>query len=74
MSPEDRRGTSEDPLEILCWIIERGYTVAFRSVYGGTTFHVRAVRGTEVLIREGRGLKQLMQDLRREIQPKKMER
>lgn len=66
MSIEDPRESSDDPMDILCWLMERGYTVAFRGVYKQSAFHVRAVRGESVLIREGRELRALMKDLRRE--------
>ena len=65
---EDPRELSEDPADILCWLIERGYTVAFRGVDRQSAFHVRAVLGETVLIREGRELRTLMKDLRREVQ------
>lgn len=68
MSVIDPREASEDPMDILCWLIERGYTVAFRGVYGQSQFHVRAVRKEFVIIREGRELRALMKDLRREAQ------
>lgn len=68
MSVEDPRETSDDPLDILCWLMERGYTVAFRGVYNRTVFHVRAVRAEIVLVREGRDLRAVMKDLRREAQ------
>lgn len=46
----------EDPLETFTWLIGQGYTVATRSVYNGTKFHVRAVKGDVVLVAEDREL------------------
>jgi hypothetical protein len=54
----------EDPLDIFTWLIGQGYAVAARSVYNGTSFHVRAVKGEEVLISEGRELGAVLRNIK----------
>jgi hypothetical protein len=61
---EDPRESSKDPVDILCWLISQGYTVAFSGVYGQSLFHVRAVRNEAVLVKEGRELRNVLEDLR----------
>jgi len=68
----------EDPLDIFTWLIGQGYAVAARSVYNGTSFHVRAVRGEEVIISEGRELGAVLRnvkiDAEKAIPPHRMRR
>lgn len=54
----------EDPLDTFTWLIGQGYTVAARSVYNGTSFHVRAVKGETVLIAEGRELGAVLRSIK----------
>jgi len=63
---DDPRETSKDPLDMLVLLLERGWTVAFRTVYNGTVFHARAVQGEATLIREGRELSQVLKEIRAE--------
>lgn len=54
----------EDPLETFIWLIGQDYTVAARSVYNGTSFHVRAVKGETILIAEGRELGAVLRNIK----------
>lgn len=65
---EDPRESSKDPVDILCWLISQGYTVAFSGVYRQSLFHIRAVRDEVVLVKEGRELRNVLEDLRHDAQ------
>jgi hypothetical protein len=56
--------SKEDPIDILVWLISQGYAVAARSVYNGTSFHVRAVKGETVLVSEGRELGKVLRNIK----------
>lgn len=58
------RATSKDPLDALVFMIETGYTVAVRSVYKQSQFHLRAVQGEKILISEDRDLAKALLKLR----------
>jgi hypothetical protein len=60
----DDRATSKDPLDALVFMIETGFTVAVRSVYKQSQFHLRAVQGERVLIAEDRDLAKALLKLR----------
>lgn len=54
----------QDPLDVFVWLIGQGYVVAARSVYNGTSFHVRAVKGETVHISEGRELGAVLRNIK----------
>lgn len=58
------RATSKDPLDALVFMIEAGFTVAVRSVYRQSQFHLRAVQGEKILVSEDRDLAKALLKLR----------
>jgi len=60
----DDRATSKDPLDALVFMVETGFTVAVRSVYKQSQFHLRAVQGEKILIAEDRDLAKALLKLR----------
>lgn len=74
MPPLDR-STSKDPLDALAFMVETGFSVAVRGVYNSTQFHLRAVKGEEIVMTEDRdlakGLLKLRDEARRVLHAKK---